>query len=253
MQFELSRTRAVLLPLVMLAGTSVPFARPATPPAPPTKIPFQVGERLTYTAKVNSFNAGKASISVEGIEMVRGIPTFHTIFDVRGRVLFKKFANHYESWFDTTNIVSLRHSQKTDDVDKKYEFYPDKKMYIKNGDGIQNPSVSMPLDECSFLYYLRSLPLEVGKTYTVDRYYHADKNPIVVTVLRKEHIKVPAGEFDAVVLKPVIKSNGLFSEKSDAEVWLADDASHTLLRLKSGLPLGTLYLELKEIERPTSP
>ena len=111
----------------------------------------------------------------------------------------------------------------------------------------------MPLDESSFIYYLRSLPLEVGKVYRVDRYYHAEKNPIVVTVVRREHVTVPAGEFDAYVLKPVIQSNGLFSVKSDAEVWLATDQSHTLLKLKSKLPLGTLYLELKEIERPTTP
>jgi hypothetical protein len=84
----------------------------------------------------------------------------------------------------------------------------------------------------------------------VDRYYHAAKNPIVVTVLRKEHIKVPAGEYDAFVLKPVILSNGLFSVKSDALVWLANDRTHTLLKLRSGLPLGTLYLELKTIEQP---
>ena len=255
MHIEFSRIRAVLLPLMVLGGASLPSTEPTLPPTAvaPNRLPFVVGERLTYNAKVSAMNAGKATISVEGIEMVRGIPTFHTIFDVRGRVLFKRFANHYESWFDTTSLVSLRLSQKTDDVDKKYEFFPEQKIYIRNGDGIQNPSVSMPLDECSFLYYLRSLPLEIGKTYTVDRYYHAEKNPIVVTVLRKEHISVPAGEFDAIVLKPVIKSNGLFSERGDAEVWLASDASHTLLKLKSKLALGTLYLELKTIERPTSP
>jgi hypothetical protein len=256
MQIQLSRLGAMLLPLLALGGAPLPVAeRPviSSPTEPPVRITFQVGERLTYNAKVSAMNAGKAFISVEGIEMVRGKPTFHTIFDVRGRVLFKKFANHYESWFDTTNLVTLRHSQNTNDVDKKYEFYPERKIYIKNGDGIENPSVSMPLDESSFIYYLRSLPLEVGKTYTVDRYYHAEKNPIVVTVLRKEHIKVPAGEYDAVVLKPVIKSNGLFSEKSDAEVWLADDQFHTLHKLRSKLPLGTLYLELKDIERPTTP
>ncbi|MEO5568817.1 MAG: DUF3108 domain-containing protein, partial [Gemmatimonadaceae bacterium] len=124
------------------------------------------------------------------------------------------------------------------------------KMYIKNGDGIENPSVSMPIDECSFLFYLRSIHLEVGKTYTVDRYYHAAKNPIMITVLRREKVKVPAGEFDAFVLKPVIKSRGLFSENSDAEVWLANDRAHTLVKLRSRLPLGTLYLELKKIEQP---
>jgi hypothetical protein len=224
---------------------------PALPSSPPSdRLPFQVGERLTYDAKVNSLSAGKAYLSVEGLETVRGVGTFHTIFDVKGRVLFKKFANHYESWFDTTTLVTMRHLQKTDDVDKHYEFYPAKKIYIKNNDGIENPSVSMPLDEASFLFYLRTVPLEVGTTLTVDRYYHADKNPIQITVVRRERIKVPAGEFDAFVLKPVIKSNGLFSPHSDAEVWLANDRSHTLLKLKSKLSPGTLYLELRTIEQP---
>ena len=222
----------------------------AVSPGEPDKTPFLVGERLTYDAKVNSIKAGNATISIEGLEKVRGVPTFHTIFDIRGRVLFKRFANHYESWFDTTNLVTMRHHQNTGDVDKKYEFYPERKIYIKNNDGIENASVSMPIDESSFIYYLRSLPMEVGKTYTVDRYYRAVANPITVTVLRRERIKVPAGEFDAFVLKPVIKSNGLFSVKSDAEVWLADDRARTLLKLRSRLPLGTLYLELRTIEQP---
>lgn len=244
MFFDFSRLRALVLPVAVAAGALF------SAPEGPDKTPFQVGEKLIYDAKVNSLKAGSATISVEGLEHVRGVPTFHTIFDVRGRVLFKKFANHYESWFDTTNLVTMRGMQKTDDLDKKYEFYPAQKMYIKNGDGIQNPSVSMPLDESSFLYYLRSIPLEIGKTYTVDRYYHAAKNPITVTVLRREKIKVPAGEFDTFVLKPLIKSNGLFSEKGDAEVWIANDRAHTIVKLRSRLPLGTLYLELKTIQQP---
>jgi hypothetical protein len=239
--------RALLVSALTLPIVFVPSA-----PSPRVdRLPFQVGERLTYDAKVNAISAGKAYLSVEGLETVRGVGTLHTIFDVRGRVLFKKFENHYESWFDTTALVSMRHVQKTDDVDKRYEFYPAKKMYIKNNDGIENPSVSAPLDEASFIFYLRTLPLEVGKTITVDRYYYAVKNPIVITVVRRERVKVPAGEFDAYVLKPVIKSNGLFSPKSDAEVWLANDRAHTLLKLRSGLPLGTLYLELRSIEQPS--
>ena len=41
--------------------------------------------------------------------------------------------------------------------------------------------------------------------------YHPDRNPVSITVLRKEHIKVPAGEFDAIVVRPSIKSKGLFA------------------------------------------
>jgi hypothetical protein len=216
--------RTSLLAAVLVAPL---LALPAGHSSPLTGVtssmPFEVGEKLTYTAKVSAFNAGSATISVDRIEPVRGVPTYHAVFDIQGHVLFKHFDNHYESWFDTTTLVSLRHVEKTPDAEKRYEFYPQQKMYIKNGDTLQNPSVSMPLDECSFLYYLRTLPLDVGKTYTVDRYYHADRNPIVITVVRRERIEVPAGQFDAVLLKPVIKSNGLFSVKGDAEVWLSTD------------------------------
>jgi len=216
----------------------------------PGRFPFQVGEHFVYDAKVNSINAGKANLSIERLETVRGVGTMHAIFDVRGRILFKKFASHTESWFDTTNLATMRLITKSDDLDKTYEFYPAKKVYIKNGDGIENPSVDEPIDEASFLFYLRTVPLEVGKTLTVDRYYHALKNPITIRVDRREHVKVPAGEFDAFVLKPVIKSNGLFSVKSDAEVWIVDDRAHTVVKMRSKLPVGTLYLELKTIEQP---
>jgi hypothetical protein len=114
--------------------------------------------------------------------------------------------------------------------------------------GVENPSVAEPLDEGSFVYFMRSTPLEVGKTYEFDRYYHLDRNPVRIDVVRRERVTVPAGEFDAILIRPTIKSKGLFSEKGDAEVWLADDSTRRVLRLKSKLPFGTLYLELKNVE-----
>ena len=224
------------------------LAAPAGTPLEPS-VPFQVGEKLTYNAKVSSLNAGKATMAVQSIERVRGAATYHTSFDLHGRVLFKHFDNHYESWIDTTSLTALRLIQKVNGDDKEYEFFPDRQVYVKN-DSVEHPSVALPLDECSFLFYLRTLALDVGHTYSVNRYYHADRNPITVTVVRREHISVPAGEFDAVVLHPVIQSNGLFSPKSSAEVWISADPAHLILRLRTGLPLGTLTLELKQIERP---
>jgi hypothetical protein len=213
-------------------------------------VPFEVGERLTYQAKINFLNAGTATMAVVGIEDVRGHPTYHTTFDVKGHVLMFHVDDHYESWFDTTTLVSLRHEQHIDETsykaDRVYEFYPDRRVYVRNG--VENPSVAEPLDEGSFVYFMRSTPLEVGKTYEFDRYYHLDRNPVRIDVVRRERVTVPAGEFDAILIRPTIKSKGLFSEKGDAEVWLADDSTRRVLRLKSKLPFGTLYLELKNVE-----
>jgi hypothetical protein len=244
--------------LMVLGATGLVAAadiRPIQPAAPvqgegPIKIPFKVGEKLSYTAKLNFINAGEASMSVEGIEPIRGQPTYHTIFNVKGRVLFFHVDDHYESWFDTTNLVSLHHIQHIDEsnhqVDKTYDFYPDRKVYVRNGE--EKPSVAEPLDEGSFIYFMRSVPLEVGKTYSFNRYYQPDKNPVIIRVDRKERITVPAGEFDAIVIEPIIKSKGLFGENGKAEVWFSDDSARTLLKLKSKLPFGTLYLELKQAD-----
>ncbi|HEY5060713.1 MAG TPA: DUF3108 domain-containing protein [Gemmatimonadaceae bacterium] len=227
---------------------SQPLAPSAEPRA--ASVPFRVGEKLSYQAKLNFMSAGSASMSVEGVEDIRGHPTYHTVFDVRGRLLFFHVTDHYESWFDTTSLVSLRYVKHMDESkysgDFTYDFYPDRKVYVRNG--VEFPSVSEPLDEASFIYFMRTVPLDVGKTYQFDRYYHPDRNPVIIQVERKEHIKVPAGEFDAIVVKPIIKAKGLFSQEGDAEVWFSDDSARTLLRLKSKLPFGTLYLELKQAE-----
>ena len=245
-----------LLGLAGLIGLSAtPRRETAAAPARAAHVPFKVGEKLEYQAKVNFMNAGKATMTVEDIVPIRGHQTYHTVFNIRGGILFFHVDDHYESWFDTTNLVSLRHIQHIDETkysaDKTYDFYPDRRVYVRNGQ--ENPSVAEPLDEGSFIYFMRSVPLEVGKTYSFDRYYHPDRNPVVIYVDRKEHIKVPAGEFDAVVVKPTIKSKGLFSENGQAEVWFSDDSAHTLLRLKSKLPVGTLYLELKNAEYAAKP
>lgn len=227
-----------------------PPTHPVQETAGPLKVPFKVGEKLTYAAKVNFLSAGTATMSVEGIEMIRDRPTYHTIFNVKGRVLFFHVDDHYESWFDTTTLVSLHHIQHIDEtkykVDKTYDFYPERRVYVRNGE--EKPSVEKPLDEGSFIYFMRSVPLEVGKTYSFDRYYQPEKNPVIIKVDRRERVKVPAGEFDAYVLKPIIKSKGLFGENGQAEVWFSADSTRTLLRLKSKLPIGTLYLELKQAE-----
>src|SRR5262249_61505814 len=115
-----------LLALFAIAGVMSASASPAPMPAAPgpAHAPFQVGERLTYQAKLNFINAGSATMSVEDVEPVRGKPAYHTVFSVKGHILLFHVDDHYESWFDTTDLVSLRHVQHIDETkystDKTY-------------------------------------------------------------------------------------------------------------------------------------
>jgi uncharacterized protein DUF3108 len=214
--------------------------------------PFAVGEKLTYNAKVNFLHVGTGIMTVVGIDTIRGHTTYHTAFDVHGRMLFYSVNDHYESWFDTTTMASLRYKQSIDEGtyerERIFEMYPERATFSENGKP-EEPGVRLPLDDGSFIYFVRTIPLGLGQSYEFNRYFRPDRNPVRLDVVRKERIKVPAGEFDAIVVRPAIKSKGIFSQDSKAEIWFSDDSLRLMLRMKSGLPFGTLQLELKDINR----
>lgn len=226
-----------------------------TPPAAPQRadVPWQVGERLEYQVKFSAFSVGSGSMEVMGIDPIRGRDAWHIQFQVKGGTFFYKYQSVLQSWMDVATLSSLRfHSDQDEngrDRLKKYEIFPDRSVYVEetpNGGGnSEQPSVDDPLDDGSFLYFVRTVPLEVGQTYTFTRYFRPDRNPVTIKVLKKERVKVPAGTFDAIVIQPIIKSRGIFSEGGKAQIWLKDDPSRIMLQMKSQLSVGSINLFLK--------
>lgn len=214
----------------------------------PMAVPFGVGEKLDYQVKFGSLSVGRGSMEVVGVDEIRGRSAWHTVFRVKGGTFFYKVDDRFESWVDVTNFASLRHRQQIDEGrrerERVFEIYPDRETYVEDAKQ-EKPSVKEPLDDGSFLYFIRTVPLEVGQTYEFHRYFRPDRNPVKITVVRKEKVKVPAGTFDAVVVRPSIKTKGIFSENGHAEVWLSDDDKRIMLQMKSKLSFGSLNLYLK--------
>jgi hypothetical protein len=247
-------------PATTLATPAV--AKPTQAPSAPSalsvalaKLPFGNKERLEYQVKYGFLGVGSAVLEVLGLDSVRGAPAVHATFTVKGGIRVYRVNDSYESWFDPSSFATLRAVQNIDegsyDRQRNFEFFPDRKMLSENGKP-ETPTVADPLDEASFLFFLRSIPLEVGVTYEFARYFRPDKNPVRVVVERKERVKVPAGQFDAVVVRPMIKTSGIFGEGGHAEVWFADDSTRTLVQLKSSLKFGSLNLYLRN-RRPGTP
>jgi uncharacterized protein DUF3108 len=213
--------------------------------------PFSIGERLTYSVRVGPIGRGTAIAEIRNLDTLRGQPVYHSVFSISGSLLFFKVRDQYESWFDPRTLVSLRYHQKIDqgayERDRTYDIFPDRGVYIESGKQ-EMETVDRPLDDGAFLYFLRTIPLEVGKTYTFNRYFKPDRNPVRVTVVRRERIRVPAGEFDAVVLQPKIKAKGIFAENANAEVWIAGDDGRVMLQMKTHLQFGTVTFQLRSRE-----
>jgi len=220
-------------------------------------VPYAVGERLEYDVHWKNIRVGSGAMEVAGLAEVRGRETWHTVFTVQGGLRFVYRVNdRYESWIDTQTGNSLRYKQDLSegqrDVERNFEFFPERSVFSENNEP-EKPSVSNPLDDGSFIYFLRTIPLTVGESYTFERFFIPDRNPVTIRVLRRERIRVPAGEFNAIVIQPVIKSRGIFSENGHAEVWLSDDDARIMLQMKSALSVGSLNLYLKSYRRAPAP
>lgn len=225
------------------------------PAAGAQDVPWGVGEKLVYDVKFGPIKVGSGRMEVASVEKVRGHDVFHTKFIVKGGTFFYRVDDLLESWFTVNSLSSLQFRQDFEEGNrirqKTYMMYPERQTYTESGREGEHPSVEQPLDDGSFLYFVRTVPLEVGKTYEFNRYFKPDRNPVRIRVLRREEIKVPAGTFKTVVVQPIIKARGIFSDKGEAQVWLADDSTRIMVQMKSKLSFGSLNLYLKSYTPPT--
>jgi len=249
---SVARARSILVVAVALCAASplpAQDVQTAGGEVAIVKRPFKVGERLTYSVKVGPLGRGSAVAEISNVDTIRGTVVYHSTFKVDGSLLFFGVNDLYESWFDPNTFTSLRYHQDIDqgsyERNRTYEIFPDRGVYI-DATKVEQKTVDNPLDDGAFLYFLRTIPLEVGKTYTFNRYFKPDRNPVRVTVVRRERVRVPAGEFDAWVLQPKIKAKGIFAEGANAEVWLQNDDGRVMLQMKTRLGFGSVLFQLKE-------
>lgn len=225
------------------------------------EVPFGVGERLEYQVKLGPVGVGEGSMEIVDIANVRGWPTYHIRFHVKGGIPLARVNTRMESWLDVGSLVSRRFEQDQNEVRFKrhriFEIYPEERRWEIVGTDDEGPLASdLPLDDVSFLYFVRTIPLEVGQTYTYNRYFRESGNPVVLHVLRKETVKVPAGTFETIVVQPIIQTSGLFRDGGRAEVYFTDDERRLLVQMKSSVPvIGSLSLHLTSIEegQPVTP
>lgn len=233
--------------------------RPTAPPA----VPFEPGERLTYKVKLGVFTVGEGHMTVHGVEEVRGFPSYHVSMDLDGSAMFGtvKVRDRFHSWFDVRTLASRRFVKDIHEVNyrsyRAYEIYPEERRWERtdeNDDKTGETLSEVPLDEIAFVYFVRTLPLEVGDTYTFDRYFDEKGNPVVIRVLRREVKEVDAGTFETIVVQPIIKTSGLFSEGGKAELYFTDDEERRLVYMRSEIPVvGSITLHLKDVETGATP
>jgi uncharacterized protein DUF3108/glycosyl transferase family 2 len=231
----------------------------AAPSAAPTPVagavPFATGERLVYQAKFGLFSVGTATMMVAGLDTLGGVEVVHFVFVIEGGALWYHLNQRLESWVGRGDFRSRRYWNHTVEKgrtsERRFDIYPDSGFYREAGRDSAQATVADPLDDTAFLYWIRSIPLEIGKRYEFKRYFRPERNPVIVEVLGREHVSVAGKGWNALVVRPRIPNGGgIFAEHADARIWLSDDTPRVLLALQSNFSFGQVTLKLQEYSAP---
>lgn len=230
--------------------TAVMLALQATASTSPA-VPFGVGERLEYGGKYGIISAGSAELLVADIDTMRGHRSWEFRFTTEVSVPFYKNRSEFTSWTGTRDWVSRQFSKQVTENDKErneiFRIYPDSGFYRRNDNTEVKATPALPLDDVAFFYWVRTIPLEVGKTYRFDRYFRAEHNPVIIRVEKRERKEMPDGtKVETLLLRPIVNEDGgMFHEKSKAKLWITDDARRIPVEIETNLIIGNLKLILR--------
>lgn len=99
-------------------------------------------------------------------------------------------------------------------------------------------------DVLSSLYFVRTQSLEPGREIALD--INTKQNwPLIVRVIKRERIKVPAGRFNTVLLEPGLRDEGIFIQKGKRlRIWVTDDGRRIPVKMSVEVFFGHVSASL---------
>jgi hypothetical protein len=99
-------------------------------------------------------------------------------------------------------------------------------------------------DTLSSFFYFRTVALQVGTSTFIDIFDCKRLWNTEVQVLRRERVKTKLGTFDTILIKPVLKFEGIFARTGDMHIWLTDDERRIPVQMKSQVKVGSFTASL---------
>ena len=247
--FRIGHRRRSFLWAVALSGVG-PVASAQQVPA---ELPFGPGERMTYAGRVHVGVGGSGTIWVEGPVELRGRSVWVLHSDMQGKLGPIRATVRNASWLDPIEMAALRYTSSERHLWKKHDdvvemLIPERRWKSRSGlDGAL--AGEQPLDELSFLFYLRTLPLEPDARLILSRHFDETRNPTIVRVVGRGVVEVAAGRFRAIEVEMLVRDARHYEGEGTIRIHLSDDSCRLLLRLESKLPdAGSATLALASYE-----
>ncbi len=222
------------------------------------ELPFGLGEHLEYRITVSRVKAsGRGAMSVEGPVEIRGMRTWLLRFDFKAGLGPLKAIDRTESWLDPERMAVLRFHKRerhplssgTQDV----ELYPEERRWEGADGGAGESPTHLPLDELSFIYFIRTLPLDPDSTYQFDRHFQQDRNPITVRVIGLDSVTTGIGRLETILVEMRVRDPARYRDAEGViRIHFTNDHRRLPARIESEMPVvGKAVMTLQVVtERP---
>lgn len=268
-------TVAVLLVLFALPGTNLISGQTAK--SLHRARPFELGEELVYSAELSRsllrsidvaefrFTSHKEKLSTN--DNSEATHSLKLTGDIRSRGLFTRLFNlHFRERIESIVDPASFTVQKTNRVDEHGKRTRISEALYNHAKGtvswterdpnnpnsqprvVSNPFIGQVQDVVSAIYYLRTQPLEVGKTFEVTISNSGRVFQVPVHVVTKRKIKTVLGRVDTFQVDPqVFGDDRLIRGKGQFSIWLVNDAKRIPAKARIKTEYGTFDITLKKV------
>jgi hypothetical protein len=219
---------------------------------------FGLGEHLTFSIGYGFITAGTATLAVADTQTYENRLCYRILSETASNSFVDRFYKVRDTSLSLINVDGLYahyfskslnegsyHSQR----EVIFDYQALEAYYRKDAETVDTLGlVTYTQDVLSAMYYLRTQPLQVGETWSLPTVSGDTLTELKIKVLGRETIDVPAGEFDCLVLEPLLTATGIFKHEGKIKVWVTDDRLHMPVLMKSKVLVGSIYAELERFE-----
>jgi len=217
---------------------------------------FNVGEKLIFEVNYGPITAGIAVMEIAKLKRISGRDSYNIQFKVNSVSSFDgvfKVRDKYVTYLDKEGIFPWRFEQhiREGGYSKDYSAFFDQrrgKAKTSNGKIDIPPYVN---DIVSAFYYIRTQDLskyKKGDRIEMSNFFDNKIFPLDVMIHGREKVDVEAGEFNCIVVEPLVKEGGLFKHEGNILIWLTNDHRRMPVKVKTKIIIGSIEAKLIKYE-----
>ena len=220
---------------------------------------FSVGETLAYAVHWGPLKAGDGVIRVESLDKVRNRPAYHvsmTLGTTGVAQSIHAYREKTDTWIDRDSLLPVRYQK----VTREGDYARDEDVRLDPACGrlnrvenrldkhrVERKQAVLPgptFDILGYIFYLRSLPLAVGREFPLTLVSGDRLWPVTVRVKSRLKIATAAGWFDCFYIVPTLRGDAGDTKLRDVDVWLTADTKKIPVRIRMDANIGHIMADL---------